>query len=163
MPPSDPQADQAWVTLSMESNGLSIGHTAFQVDSCSATPIVGAATAFYTLPPCRLLDTRGADGPALAAGVTRSFTAAGRCGVPATARAVSVNVTVVNASTGGDLRLFAADLPLPIANALSFGAGQTRSNNAILGLSAGGAFLALSDQPAPATVDLIVDVNGYFQ
>src|SRR5262249_48799673 len=67
---------------------------------------------FFTLVPCRILDTRNPNGPyggpALAASTTRSFAIAGQCGIPASARAISVNVTVTSPTTTGNLRLFAA-------------------------------------------------------
>jgi hypothetical protein len=49
---------------------------------------------FYTVPPCRVADTRLPNGtyggPALAAGSSRSFPMTGACGIPATARSVSL-------------------------------------------------------------------------
>ncbi|HZF14054.1 MAG TPA: hypothetical protein VFE33_35110 [Thermoanaerobaculia bacterium] len=163
-PPVDPLAEQAWVTLSMSVAGLSLGYPAFQLDTCpGAVPPPAGSTAFYSIPPCRLLDTRGADGPALLANAARRITAAGRCGVPATARTVAANLTVVNASAGGDLRLFPAGSPLPPTSTINFAGHQTRANNAILSLSPDGEFAVWSDQAPAATVDFIVDVNGYFQ
>jgi DNA-binding CsgD family transcriptional regulator len=75
------------------------------------------------------------DGPALAANATRTFVVAGRCGVPATAKAVALNVTVVNPGDFGDLRLYPAGLPPPGSSSLNFRAGGTRANNAVLLLS----------------------------
>jgi hypothetical protein len=67
---------------------------------------------FFTLAPCRLIDTRNAmgpyGGPALMAGADRTFTLAGQCGIPVTARAVSVNVAVTAPSAAGNLRLYPA-------------------------------------------------------
>ena len=54
-----------------------------------------AAVELYTLSPCRLVDTRAAQAPALAASERRVFPVAGVCGVPPTATAVAVNVTAV--------------------------------------------------------------------
>ncbi|HEV7515992.1 MAG TPA: hypothetical protein VGR07_06805 [Thermoanaerobaculia bacterium] len=151
------------------------GLTGWYVDSVTlanavvagaCTPGPSAAMAYYTLAPCRLVDTRNpagpAGGPALAAGAQRSFTLAGICGVPATARALSVNVTVVGPATAGDLRLFAAGQPTPLVSAINFTAGQTRTNNAALGL-AWGAGTVTAQNDAAGTVHLIVDVNGYYQ
>ncbi|MFL6291106.1 MAG: metallophosphoesterase family protein, partial [Thermoanaerobaculia bacterium] len=56
---------------------------------------------FYTLPPCRLVDTRSSS--PLAAGVRASFPSAGSCGIPADARALALNVTAVNPSATGNL------------------------------------------------------------
>ncbi|MEA2692691.1 MAG: hypothetical protein QOJ16_2078 [Acidobacteriota bacterium] len=126
-------------------------------------------TAFHTLPPCRLLDTRGADGPALAgdspANPARLFPVTGRCGVPETAKAVAANVTVVAPGDAGDLRISPAGAAAPLASTLDFARGQTRSNSAILALGAGGRIAVQCDLPpaSPGTAHLVVDLDGYFE
>lgn len=119
-----------------------------------------------TLTPCRLVDTRNAigplGGPSIGAGVERTFLATLACGVPATATALSVNITVVSPTTAGDLRLYAGGGPAPLASVINFSSGQVRANNAILPLSGSHEFSVFSDQPN-GTVHLIVDVNGYFE
>ena len=63
-----------------------------------------AGTDFYTVTPCRLVDTRGVAGPSggpnLSPKESRGFGAAGQCGVSTAAEAVAVNVTVVPSGTG---------------------------------------------------------------
>ncbi len=126
-----------------------------------------AAASYYTLTPCRLIDTRNATGPyggpALSAG-ERTFNLAGLCGVPTTAQALAVNLTVVAPAEGGDLRAFPAGSAAPLASALNFGAGQTRTNNAILPVTTDGkGGLTVHLDMGPGTAQLIVDVFGYFQ
>src|SRR6185369_12168004 len=126
------------------------------------------ATDFYTLAPCRLLDTRNAigplGGPALDAGATRNFNLAGHCGVPATARAVSVNVTVVAPAAAGYLVAWPGGGTAPVASLLNFASGQTRSNNAFIPLSQdGNGTLALRATLTSGSAQVVVDVNGYFQ
>jgi hypothetical protein len=116
---------------------------------------------FNTVAPCRLVDTR-ATGPALAAGSTRTFTAAGACGIPGTAKTVAVNLTVIGGSSGGSLRVWPAGTPATSTSALSFGAGQTRSNNAFVALGASGDFSVLAGFSA-GTAHLVVDVVGWFE
>lgn len=126
----------------------------------------GPATDFFTIAPCRLLDTRNATGdyggPALVAGQDRTFVAAGTCGIPATATAVSVNVTVTAPTIAGNLRLYPAGQPLPLVSTVNYAAGQTRANNAVVPLDASGAFTIRCAQ-ASGTAHAIVDVNGYFE
>jgi uncharacterized protein (DUF1800 family) len=121
--------------------------------------------AFFTVPPCRAVDTRGAAGPfagpALAAGATRAFSLAGRCGVSTGATAISVNVTVVGASTAGHLTFFPAGATKPLVSTINYGAFQVRANNAILVAGAGGA-VGVSAGQAAGGVHLIIDVDGYF-
>lgn len=116
---------------------------------------------FFTLPPCRLVDTRAAEAPALAAGSIRRFAAAGRCGVPAAARALAVNLTVASSGAAGQLQVWAAGEPSPETTALSVAAGQVRAGQHLLGLGADGAFDAALGAAA-GSANLIVDVSGYF-
>jgi hypothetical protein len=127
----------------------------------------GTATRFHTLPPCRVLDTRNAvgpwGGPILNGGLARTFTLAGRCGIPATARAVSVNVTIVGSSVPGNLRAYPSDIPKPGTSLLNFRAGQVRANNAVLPVAQDGqAGIVLRPDMGGGSVHVLVDVNGYF-
>ncbi len=121
---------------------------------------------FYTLPPCRLLDTRNAPGslggPALFPGWQRSLTVAGTCGIPASARAVSVNLTAV-ASAPGYLTLYPGDGGVPGSSSINFVAGQTRANNAVLALAGDGTGTLAVLNGSGGLNHLILDVNGYFK
>jgi len=123
------------------------------------------ASSFNVLAPCRLLDTRDPvgplGGPALAAGATRPFDVGGICGIPTDATAVSVNVTVVDATTSGNVVVYPGTGSAPSVGTVNFVAGKTRANNAILGL-VGGLFSVL-DRQAAGAVHLVVDVNGFFR
>jgi hypothetical protein len=124
------------------------------------------ATNFYTVPPCRVVDTRNATGsyggPALSANTDRSFVLAGQCGIPSGAKAVSVNVTVAQPAASGDLRLYAGGTARPVASQINYRAGQTRANNGFAPLGATGDLAVRCDQ-ASGNVQVIIDVNGYFQ
>jgi glucose/arabinose dehydrogenase len=121
---------------------------------------------FSTLAPCRLVDTRLADGPlggpSLTAGSTRTFDARGACGIPPTARAIAANVTVTGPSGPGHLRLWAADELVPVSSTVNFAAGQTRAANAVVRLGATGSFSVFCGMPA-GSVHLVVDVAGTFE
>jgi hypothetical protein len=126
------------------------------------------AADFFTVNPCRVFDTRlvGTEttGVPLACGGSYDFTMAGpssSCGVPSGAKAVSLNVTVTAPSVQGNLRVFAAGAPPPQVSTLNYVAGQTRANNAVAPLSAGGKMSVLCANSG--TTHVIVDVNGYFQ
>jgi subtilisin family serine protease len=124
---------------------------------------------FYTVAPCRLVDTRSPNGPhggpALTSGSERAFALAGSCGVPTSAVSVSLNITVVSPAENGHLTLFPGDQWSPSTSSVNFRAGQTQGNNAILRLSMDGngilAILPATSGGSP--VDVILDVNGYFQ
>ncbi|MFN2385474.1 MAG: PQQ-dependent sugar dehydrogenase, partial [Thermoanaerobaculia bacterium] len=121
---------------------------------------------FYTVRPCRLIDTRRptdpVGGPPLSAGADRTFGADNRCGIPATARALAANLTVVGASAPGNLRVYPADRLMPGASTINYRVAQTRANQAMVGLDVHTRFKVRCDQ-ARGTVHLIVDVSGYFQ
>lgn len=124
------------------------------------------AASFYTLAPCRVADTRDAagvfGGPAVAAGRVRLFPVAGRCGVPPGAKAVAVNVTVTQPASAGHLSISSPYAFSPNASTLNYRAGQTRANNAIVSLGAGGEIRVFCAQPSGG-VHVIVDVSGYFR
>ena len=142
------------------------GNGCGSMSSTNVSILPACASAFHTLTPCRVADTRDPDGPwggpALAAGAERLFTIAGRCAVPATARSVSLNVTVTQPTAAGHLTLYPGGTPPPIVSALNYGAGQTRGNNAIVALGADGS-LAVTCGQSSGTTHMILDVNGYFE
>jgi glucose/arabinose dehydrogenase len=82
---------------------------------------------YFTVPPCRVVDTRNPPGPlggpALAGNTTRIFTVGGNCGVPATAQAVAANLTVTSPTGAGFLTAFAAGAPPPGTSNINFAAG----------------------------------------
>ena len=97
-----------------------------------------------------------------AAGKSRTFALFSRCGIPASASAVSVNVTVTQPSAPGHLRLYPAGTALPLTSSLNYAAGETRANNAIVRLSAAGELAVYCGQPT-GSAHVILDVNGYFE
>ncbi len=126
-----------------------------------------SALQFFTVPPCRVLDTRGAEGlyggPPLSAGATRTFVFAGQCGIPLGAKWVSANIVVVNATNGpGFLTLTAGGSPRPLASTVNYNAGRIRANNAIVPLGPLGEATVFCGQGA-GTAHLVIDVNGYLQ
>jgi hypothetical protein len=130
--------------------------------------IVPSALNYFTLAPCRVVDTRdvGAPigGPVLDGQQTRTFAVTGSCGIPATARALSVNVAVTQPTSGGNVRLFPEGQAVPTVSTINYSAGQTRANNAVVVLNgANGSLSAFVGQPLATSVHLILDVNGYFE
>jgi hypothetical protein len=125
------------------------------------------ASHFYTLTPCRLLDTRAASGPlggpSFQPGSYRPFASAGVCGIPADAKSLSVNLTAIGGSATGDLRFFPGSRPIALTSAINFAAGQVRSNNAVVALSKDGTGTFTVQLDSSGTLDLVVDVNGYFK
>jgi hypothetical protein len=93
----------------------------------------------------------------------RVVTMVGNCGIPVGAVAISANVTVTQPTAPGHLTLFAGNLTPPPTSNVSFSPGQTRANNAILGVSTDGTGRVAVLNGSVGTVHFVVDVNGYFQ
>ena len=140
-------------------------HTPTSTPTPTLTPTGPAVAGFFTLAPCRAADTRLAigpqGGPPLQAGGIRPFVLGGVCGIPASAAAVSLNVTVIRPTTGGHITVFPHGVPLPLAATVNYSAGQVRGNNAIVPLGAGAVLDVFCGQSA-GSADFVIDVNGYF-
>ena len=98
----------------------------------------------------------------MTAGQTRGFTVSGACFIPATARALVVNVAVVAPTGPGHLRLFSADELRPLTSVVNSAGGQTRAANAIVRLGAGGDLSVFCGMTS-GSVHLVLDVAGYFE
>jgi hypothetical protein len=124
---------------------------------------------FFTVTPCRVLDTRNpvgpSGGPALGANTTRSFPVTGLCGIPSTAIAVALNVTTVDETDFGDLRTYPNGNPVPSSSTINFAVQKVRANNAVIPLGLGGRIAVQCDMPPTSTgqTNLVIDVTGYFQ
>src|SRR5262249_28757322 len=115
--------------------------------------------AFYPVNPCRISDTRNPagpfGGPAMSAGLIRDFPIPNSpCGLPTSARAYSLNATVL--PSGGPLSfltLWATGQSQPLASTLNSLDGSIVSNAAIVPAGSGGSASAYVSHP----VDLILD------
>jgi hypothetical protein len=173
LPPIDSGAAQGWIFTTHANASLTFSSTgdAVRFDSACAPlhfSVPAGETGFFTVAACRLVDTRNPagpyGGPALAGGSQRSFDLAGQCGIPGTVKAVALNVTVTAPAGPGDLRLFPGGIAAPNTSTVSFSAGQTRANNAVIGVTQDGhGTLTALASPSSGMVNVIIDVNGYFQ
>ncbi len=145
----------------------SVGNSGGVYANPGLPPAPSLPVQFYTVTPCRFIDTRGAiapaGGPALFPGATRSFPVAGGvCGIPSTATAVSVNVTAVQPTAAGYLTLYRGDVTSPPpTSSINLIPGVTRANNAVVTLAASGTLNVKNG--STGWVHLVLDVNGYFQ
>ena len=152
-----PNSGTYTVTL-VASNGKGSSTPATKTVTVSADPPLS----FYTIAPCRLIDTRSTNPPGLFASFNRSFALTGKCGIPAGAKAISVNITVTGSTKGGDIKVLPVGAPDLGTKTIYFKASQTRANNAVLELGTGGALMTVCEIPS-GTVQFILDVDGYFQ
>jgi hypothetical protein len=128
-----------------------------------------AGLSFFTVTPCRILDTRNpvgpSGGPQLSPGSPRTFPVTGLCTVPSTATSVAIMLAVVSPGAGGDIRLYPAGSSPPGTSAINFQPGAIRANSGIIPLGVSGQMTALLDMPvgSTATTHFVVDVYGFFQ
>lgn len=129
------------------------------------SPVVNANVGLRFLPtvPCRVADTRNPNGPFggpfLAAQTSRAFTIPdSACGIPATAAAYSVNLTVVPKGPLGFLTMYPCGQAVPVASTLNSTDGRVKAEAAIVPAGTGGAICAFVSNDT----ELIIDINGYF-
>jgi hypothetical protein len=119
-------------------------------------PAGSGSLALYTLPPCRLLDTRQGGAQPFSGTLNVNGTAFG-CGVPAGAQAYVFNATVVPAGSLGYLTLWAQGAAQPLVSTLNATDGTITSNLAIVP-TANGSVSAF----ATNLTQLLLDISGYF-
>jgi hypothetical protein len=125
------------------------------------------ALGYYTVPPCRLVDTRNPvgplGGPALGPSSLRTFTAIGHCGIPNGTKSIAVNISVTGQAVPGFLSFYAGNAFPFGTTTLNFTATQTRTNNAIFQLSTDGVGTFGVQNGATGSANVIIDVTGYFK
>ncbi len=140
---------------------LTIAGQTFTVNQ--AAPGQTAGLLFVPVTPCRVMDTRNANGPfggpIMTGGSTRSVTVPGSsCGIPNTALAYSLNITVVPTAQLGYLSVWPTGQVQPVVSTLNSLDGRIVANAAIVPAGTNGAIsLFVSD-----TTQVIIDINGYF-
>jgi hypothetical protein len=128
-----------------------------------AAPGSSDALKFYPVVPCRVADTRNASGsfggPEMGASTTRSFPIpASNCGIPSTAAAYSMNVTVVPDGMLSYLTAWPTGLVQPLVSTLNSFDGTVVANAAIVPAGTNGAISIYVTNPT----HVILDINGYF-
>ena len=121
---------------------------------------------YFAVTPCRAVDTRSGSGGIIQASVFRGFTMKGVCGVPATAKAVSLNLTIVGPTADGFFSIWPFGGAFPVVSTINFVAGEPAiANGAIVPLAAGTPDLNAGYGIAggSATAHALMDVTGYFQ
>jgi hypothetical protein len=131
----------------------------------------GSPSAFVPITPCRLADTRPGSihvgTRATPIGANEAVTFAvwgtnGNCTIPNNATGIATNTTAVNPTASSFLTVYPADAsPRPAASNLNTVAGAAPTPNQVtVGLSATG---AIDVYNLTGTVDVIVDIVGYYQ
>ena len=151
-----------------------IKHTFSRLFLLTIAGLLGAVSAaaqtgpyqFFAVAPCRVVDTRNPTstngGPIFDTGTQRNFAIRGNCGVPSTAKAVSLNVTITAATQPSFLTLWPSGGTRPVVSTINFTQNDAAlANGAIVGLSTSPTDLSVFN--SQGNVHVILDVTGYFQ
>lgn len=116
------------------------------------------APGFHPSGPARLLDTRTLAAGPLLPGETRSVAVRSVAGLPTTAVAVVLNVTVTEPTESGFVTVWPTGQPQPATSNLNMVARQTVANLVVVGLGADGNVSFHNDR---GRTQLIVDITGW--
>ncbi len=120
---------------------------------------------FVPITPVRILDTRTATKVGtlsrFTSGTPQTFQVTGGT-IPASAKAITGNVTVVNQKASGYVSITPVATSSPTSSTINFPASDVRANNLTAALGAGGKLSAVYKAAAGKTTDLVFDVTGYY-
>lgn len=154
--------------MSRRSMGFFFGTIAITA-AISQVALADGPFQYYAVTPCRLINTRTTDAPALVSkAAARNFAVwnTAGCGIPTGAKAVTVNLAVVAPTGGGNIRLWPYGITMPTVATINFDPNEPAiSNGAVVPLgtdptyqmSAWGAFGNYNE-----TANIVIDVTGYF-
>ena len=119
---------------------------------------------FVGIQPARFVDSRfgvGLSG-ALPSGAARTFTLAGRLGVPSDAVAVTGSVAVVGQTSAGYLSIGPSAATVSRSSVVNTPTGDIRAAGFTVKLGDGGSVAALWTGASGSQAHIVVDVTGYF-
>lgn len=138
----------------------------FVVAGAFSRPVEAQGFQYFAVTPCQAADARPGYGGIVQTSIARGFTIKGVCGVPATAKAVSLNLTIVGPTDGGFFSLWPYGGVFPNVSTINFNAGELAiTNGAIVPLAAGtpDIYAAYGTATGGGWTNAILDVTGYFQ
>ncbi len=128
---------------------------------------------YYAVTPCRVVESGNPDpfynqGGVVPGSVVWNVVIKGRCSIPTTAQAVSLNLTVALPTAPGFITLWPKGGAFPTVSTINFLAGEPAiANGAIVPVAtvaAGQADLSIAyGAPTGNTTYIAIDVTGYFQ
>ncbi|MEZ5143199.1 MAG: hypothetical protein R2726_11875 [Acidimicrobiales bacterium] len=138
----------------------------FATQSGAIGRVVTGGVVFHPLPtPTRVLDSRpppeqvGPYATPWGAGTVRDVQVAGVGGVPASATAVAMNVTVTGTTAPSFLTVWPSGTPRPTASSLNWSAGQTIANAVTVKGGAGGTVSVFNPT---GSAHVVIDVVGWY-
>ncbi|MBL8211596.1 MAG: hypothetical protein JNK87_12825 [Bryobacterales bacterium] len=165
----------AWSAVSAQSQALEVPNwpaplywaadTSSKTDPGLRTAVMSGPLPLVAVTPCRVMDTRGEYGftglfgpPAVTSTDRVVPMLSSACGIPGSAKAYSLNVTVVPAGPLQFLTVWPTGMARPNVSTLNSFQGQIVANAAIVAAGTGGAISLY----ASGTTHVIIDINGYY-
>ncbi len=126
-------------------------------------PVLSSGLGFMPITPCRLVDTREATGPyggpIIAGNTARDFAVPlSPCGIPASALAFALNVTVVPSGKLQYVTVSPSGGERPFVSTLNSFDGRIKANAAIVPAGAGGSINVYATEDT----HVVIDITGYF-
>ena len=137
---------------------------ALDINGYFVSSSTAGSLAYYPVTPCRLVDTRGANGPLggpeLAASQTRTFPllSSSCSGIPSAAQAYSLNFTAIPPAALAYITVWPAGQSQPVVSTLNDQTGTVTANAAIVPAGTSGSINVY----AAAATNLTIDIDGYF-
>lgn len=162
-----PTGPLGWPTSSQRDAGggvvsATFEHGSLQFPMAGGSTTYAAGATYHPLTPARIVDTRipnsrvtGSTSPGGA--ITFDATSGG---APATATAVTLNVTVTNTKAPGYLTVWPSGQATPVVSNLNFVGDQTVANLVTVALGTDGKVSILNGSSGSS--DIVVDLAGYY-
>jgi uncharacterized protein YkwD len=116
---------------------------------------VSSTSAYVSVQPCRLADTRLNSGFVRVDALTLQIAARGICGIPANATSLALTLTVVNPQGPGFLTAWPSDRARPVVSNVNFDVNQIRANGSITRVDGSGTFQVFTSVPSQVVVDVV--------
>jgi hypothetical protein len=162
-----PNAGDYQITATYSGDANNAGSTSVAFGQTVSAAAAGQGLSFVPVTPCRIADTRPPtppgpfSGPAIANNQTRSFPIPqSACGIPSTAVAYSLNVTVSPNGPLDFLTVWPTGLTRPTISLMNSYDGRVKANAAIVAAGTSGSINVFASTPTYTNV--ILDIDGYF-
>ena len=160
-----PNSGDYQITATYSGDANNAGSTSVAFGQTVSTAGAGPGLSFVPVTSCRIADTRNPAGPfagpAIANNQTRSFPIRqSACGIPSTAVAYSLNVTVAPNGPLGFLTVWPTGLTRPGSSLMNSNDGRVKANAAIVAAGTSGSINVFASTSTYTNV--ILDIDGYF-